>query len=94
MRPAGGDDDVVDRPRQLVEKLLELSSVGDVERGGAQRAQLARRVLQALGSAGDEDDVVPISSAAGAVAPVTLPGSTPGSTSGREDRPPITLTIV
>jgi hypothetical protein len=52
----GGDDDMVDRRRQLVEELLEPDGVVGVEGRGAQGLQLARGLLQALLVAGSEDD--------------------------------------
>jgi hypothetical protein len=50
---------VVDRRRKAVEEVLEAVGVGGVERRGAQRAELARGVPEALRGAAGEDDVGP-----------------------------------
>ena len=54
---AGGDHDVVDRRRQLVEEPLEALEVGGVERRTAQRAELACGVLEAFRVAAGENDI-------------------------------------
>ena len=56
-RAGAGDQHVVDRVRQLVEESLQRGRIGGVEGGGAPRADVARRPLEALGIAAGEDDV-------------------------------------
>jgi len=48
---------VIDRLGKALEEPLETVEIGGVERRGAQRAELARGVLQALGVAAGEDDL-------------------------------------
>jgi len=57
VRAAGCEHYVVDRFRQILEETLEVSRIGRVEGRAAQRAELERGVLEALGIAGREDDV-------------------------------------
>ena len=59
IRPAGGDEDVVDRFRQGLEEPREAIRIGGVEGSAAQGAELARGVLQAVGIAAGEDDLGP-----------------------------------
>jgi hypothetical protein len=48
---------VVDRCRQVPEELLERTRLGGIEGRAAQRAELGRSALQALGVAAGEDQV-------------------------------------
>ena len=48
----GGDHHVVDRSRETLEELGEGNRIVGVERRGAQRAELAGRVLQPRGNYG------------------------------------------
>jgi hypothetical protein len=52
-----GDQVVVDRGRQPVEEPLQRRRVGGIERRGAARVDVARRLLEALGIAAGKDDV-------------------------------------
>ena len=57
VRAAGGDHDVVDRRRQLVEEALEALEVGGVKRRAAERAELACGVRQTFRVAAGENDI-------------------------------------
>ena len=53
----GGDQDVVDRPRQIVEEPLHRSRVVGVERGAPACSDVARRLGEPFGVAPSEEDV-------------------------------------
>jgi hypothetical protein len=53
----GRDQDVVHRPRQIVEEPLHRGRVVGVERGGPARPDVARRLGEPIGVAPSEDDV-------------------------------------
>ena len=57
VRTPGRDQDVVDGSLEVGEEVLDGSQVIGIERRGAPRADLIRRVLQPLGVATGEDDV-------------------------------------
>jgi hypothetical protein len=59
VRAGPGDQDVVDGPGELREEPRQAVRVRGVERCGAQRADLARRVLQPLRGAAGEGDLGP-----------------------------------
>jgi hypothetical protein len=61
VRATGGDQDVVDRGRQLVEEPLEALEVGGVERRTAQRTEFVRGVLDAFRIAAGENQLGPSS---------------------------------
>jgi hypothetical protein len=57
VRSASRNHDVVDRGRQIAKEPLEGRSVRRLKRCGAQRVELARSLLEALGIPGGEDHV-------------------------------------
>src|SRR4051812_27852215 len=57
VRAAARDHELVDRLGKVVEEVGERGRIGDVERRGAQRAELARGVIEALAVATGDDDL-------------------------------------
>jgi hypothetical protein len=51
------DHHVIDRSGKLGEEVVQCCGVGRVQRGRRARAELVTRVREAIGAAGDEDDV-------------------------------------
>jgi hypothetical protein len=78
VRAAGGDHDVVDRLRQLVEEALKALEIGGVERRTAQRADLACGMLDAFRVAAGENDL-------GALGPRLLSGLEAHARAAAED---------
>jgi hypothetical protein len=84
VRAAGGDHDVVDRRRQIVEEPLEALEVGGVACRTAQRAELACGMLEAFRVAAGENDI-------GALGPCSPGRLQPDPRADHDDRLPSEL---